>query len=53
MIRVRVWGTRGSITTPGRPTLRYGGNTPRGQGIGFQGGEPGAAMGGSAVSLVG
>src|SRR5262245_14768279 len=25
---VRFWGTRGSIATPGRTTLRYGGNTP-------------------------
>src|SRR5262245_53087940 len=24
---VRFWGTRGSIATPGRTTLRYGGNT--------------------------
>jgi phosphoribosyl 1,2-cyclic phosphodiesterase len=26
--RVRFWGTRGSIPTPGRQTVRYGGNTP-------------------------
>jgi len=26
-IAVRFWGTRGSIPTPGRATLRYGGNT--------------------------
>ena len=26
-IAVRFWGTRGSIATPGRTTLRYGGNT--------------------------
>jgi phosphoribosyl 1,2-cyclic phosphodiesterase/CheY-like chemotaxis protein len=26
-IAVRFWGTRGSIPTPGRTTLRYGGNT--------------------------
>ena len=44
MIRVRFWGTRGTITTPGRATLRYGGNTACVQAIGFQGGEPGAAM---------
>jgi CheY-like chemotaxis protein len=25
---VRFWGTRGSIATPGRDTVRYGGNTP-------------------------
>ena len=27
-LRVRVWGTRGSIPTPGARTVRYGGNTP-------------------------
>jgi phosphoribosyl 1,2-cyclic phosphodiesterase len=27
-IRVKFWGTRGSIPTPGRDTVRYGGNTP-------------------------
>jgi phosphoribosyl 1,2-cyclic phosphodiesterase len=26
-IAVKFWGTRGSISTPGRTTLRYGGNT--------------------------
>ena len=26
-MRVRVWGCRGSLATPGRETLRYGGNT--------------------------
>lgn len=26
-LRVKFWGTRGSIATPGRATLRYGGNT--------------------------
>src|SRR3954462_7755433 len=26
-MRVRFWGTRGSIATPGPSTLRYGGNT--------------------------
>ena len=25
---MRVWGTRGSIPTPGKETVRYGGNTP-------------------------
>jgi phosphoribosyl 1,2-cyclic phosphodiesterase len=44
MIRVRFWGTRGTIAAPGRATLRYGGNTPCVQVIGFQGGEPGASM---------
>lgn len=27
-LRVRFWGTRGSIPTPGAQTVRYGGNTP-------------------------
>lgn len=27
-LRVRFWGTRGSIPTPGSDTVRYGGNTP-------------------------
>jgi len=27
-LRVQFWGTRGSIPTPGRDTVRYGGNTP-------------------------
>ena len=26
-MRVRFWGTRGSIAKPGKTTLRYGGNT--------------------------
>lgn len=26
-MRVRFWGTRGSIPQPGHSTLRYGGNT--------------------------
>ncbi|MBI1804455.1 MAG: MBL fold metallo-hydrolase [Ignavibacteriae bacterium] len=27
-MHVRFWGTRGSISTPGKHTVRYGGNTP-------------------------
>lgn len=27
MMKVRFWGTRGSIATPGQSTMRYGGNT--------------------------
>src|SRR5574341_555583 len=27
MIKVKFWGTRGSIATPGKNTSRYGGNT--------------------------
>ena len=27
-MKLRFWGTRGSIPTPGRTTVRYGGNTP-------------------------
>ena len=26
-MRIRVWGCRGSLATPGADTLRYGGNT--------------------------
>ena len=26
-MRIRFWGTRGSIPTPGQRTVRYGGNT--------------------------
>jgi ribonuclease BN (tRNA processing enzyme) len=27
-MKLKFWGTRGSISTPGRETVRYGGNTP-------------------------
>src|SRR5205085_11930425 len=27
-LRLRFWGTRGSIPSPGPDTVRYGGNTP-------------------------
>ena len=27
-MKLRFWGTRGSIATPGKDTIRYGGNTP-------------------------
>jgi len=27
-MRLKFWGTRGSISTPGKETVRYGGNTP-------------------------
>jgi phosphoribosyl 1,2-cyclic phosphodiesterase len=27
-MKLRFWGTRGSVPTPGRNTIRYGGNTP-------------------------
>ncbi|PYN50888.1 MAG: MBL fold metallo-hydrolase, partial [Candidatus Rokuibacteriota bacterium] len=26
-MRIRFWGTRGSLATPGPTTLRFGGNT--------------------------
>ena len=26
-MKITVWGSRGSITTPGQSTIRYGGNT--------------------------
>jgi phosphoribosyl 1,2-cyclic phosphodiesterase len=44
MIRVRFWGTRGSIASPGPATQHYGGNTPCVQLIGFQNSAPGAAV---------
>lgn len=44
MIRVLFWGTRGTITSPGRATWHYGGHTPCVELIGFQSNEPGAAM---------
>jgi phosphoribosyl 1,2-cyclic phosphodiesterase len=27
-MKVKFWGTRGSLPTPGKDTVRYGGNTP-------------------------
>ena len=27
-MKIKFWGTRGSIPTPGKNTVRYGGNTP-------------------------
>ncbi|MCU0723244.1 MAG: MBL fold metallo-hydrolase, partial [Planctomycetes bacterium] len=27
-MRIKFWGTRGSIPTPGPTTVKYGGNTP-------------------------
>ncbi len=44
MIRVHFWGTRGSITTPGQATRRYGGNTSCIQLVGFQSSQPGAVI---------
>jgi ribonuclease Z len=44
MMRVKFWGTRGSITTPGPDTWHYGGNTACVQLIGFDHDEPGAAI---------
>lgn len=44
MIRVKFWGTRGSIATPGQAMRYYGGNTPCVQLIGFENDEPGAIM---------
>ena len=28
MMKIRFWGTRGSIASPGKSTVKYGGNTP-------------------------
>ena len=36
-MKVSFWGTRGSLATPGRSTLRYGGNTSCAQIIGSEG----------------
>lgn len=36
-MKVRFWGTRGSLATPGKATLKYGGNTSCVQVIGDQG----------------
>jgi len=44
MIRVKFWGTRGSITTPGRNNLYYGGETPCIELIGIPNNNPGAVM---------
>lgn len=44
MIRVKFWGTRGSITSPGQDTWHYGGHTSCVELIGFQDDEPGAAI---------
>lgn len=44
MIRVKFWGTRGSVAAPGKSTERYGGNTACVQVIGFEDNEPGAVM---------
>ena len=52
MIRVRFWGTRGSITTPGPTTRRYGGNTPCVELIGYDSLNPGAASGPNGTHLI-
>ena len=36
-MKVRFWGTRGSLATPGNDTLRYGGNTSCAQITGDEG----------------
>jgi ribonuclease BN (tRNA processing enzyme) len=43
MIRLRFWGTRGGIVSPGPRRLRYGGNTLCVEVVGYDGREPGAA----------
>jgi len=45
MIRVRFWGCRGSVASPGRSTARYGGNTACVHVVGYDSDEPGAAAG--------
>lgn len=44
MIRVRFWGTRGSIAAPGPTTRYYGGDTACVELIGFENSQPGAAL---------
>jgi phosphoribosyl 1,2-cyclic phosphodiesterase len=44
MIRVKFWGTRGSITTPGLENLYYGGETPCVELIGIPHSDPGAVI---------
>ncbi len=43
MIRIKFWGTRGSIASPGAATQFYGGNTPCVEVIGYNSPIPGAA----------
>lgn len=43
MIRLRLWGTRGGIVSPGPRTLRYSGNTACVEVVGYDSKEPGAA----------
>jgi phosphoribosyl 1,2-cyclic phosphodiesterase len=43
MIRVKFWGTRGSITAPSRANVHYGGHTACVELTGFDSDEPGAA----------
>jgi len=52
MLRVQLWGTRGSITSPGPATQRYGGNTSCIQVVGFDRQEPGAALPGGNAHLI-
>lgn len=44
MIRLRFWGSRGSIVSPGPETQRYGGNTSCIQVTAFEGTCPGASV---------
>ncbi len=43
MIRVHIWGSRGSVASPGAATAKYGGNTACVQVIGYDDPSPGAA----------
>ncbi len=43
MIRVHIWGSRGSITSPGASTTKYGGNTACIQVVGYDDPLPGGA----------
>lgn len=52
MIRVIFWGTRGSSTTPGPETLKYGGNTPCVELIALPHQEPGYLQGSEVLNLL-
>ena len=52
MIRIQFWGTRGSITTPGASTQKYGGNTSCVEIIHSNSTEPGATIEAESTHLI-
>lgn len=52
MIRVRFWGTRGSVVSPGKDTQRYGGNTACVEVVAFSGRVPGASVNPESPRLI-